>query len=90
MESTEQKLKRQFGELKAGVAQLKKDAELMNLVHTTTELKLANAVGLLNEAQQQMQNYRPDGYTDASYESVLDRMGTFLTEIEKSKSNGKR
>ena len=61
---------------------------MADLEKITLKLQLANAVGLLTEAQAQMQNYRPDGYTDASYDSVLERTEVFLTEMEKSKLNG--
>jgi len=87
-ESLAQKAKRQLAELKAGIQLIKKEAELMDLVHTTTKLKLANAVGLLNEAHTQMEKYIPDGIEDSDYEDVFNRLGIFLTEIEKSEKNG--
>jgi ubiquitin C-terminal hydrolase len=88
MESNEQKLKQQLTELKEGVKQIRKDAELMNLAHITTELKLRSAVDLLIEAQAQMNAYRPDLMVDEDYDGVLARIDTFLTEIEKSNNNG--
>ena len=88
MDRLEQKAKKLMGELKAGLDQIRKDAETMNLVHVTTKLKLANAVDMLREAQTQMEKYIPDGVEDSDYEDVFNRIGTFLTEFDKSKSNG--
>ena len=84
MESLEKKIKRQFEEMKLALALLKKEAELENLVHITTKLKLANAVDLLGQAYHQMLTYAPDSVPDPDYDDVVDRIDTFLTEIKKS------
>ena len=88
MDGLEQKAKRLMGELKAGLDQIRKDAETMNLVHVTTKLKLANAVNLLAKAANQMDTYRPDETPDPEFDETLESINTFLTELGKSENNG--